>query len=65
MIGPSKDKETGAWISKSQLEAKQRIAKINEEFQNPENSIKVEIIYFFDIINRVSLFSRCLNKTFP
>ena len=35
-----KDKETGAWISKSQLEAKQKIAKLNEEFQNPENSIK-------------------------
>ena len=34
-----KDKETGAWISRSQLEAKQKIAKINEEFKNPENSL--------------------------
>ena len=34
-----KDTETGAWISKSQLEAKQKIAKLNEEFKNPENSL--------------------------
>ena len=34
-----KDTETGAWVSKSQLEAKQKIAKLNEEFKNPENSL--------------------------
>ena len=34
-----KDIETGAWVSKSQLEAKQKIAKLNEEFKNPENSL--------------------------
>ena len=40
-MGP-KDKETGAWISKSQLEAKQRIAKLNEEFQILETNSGTE-----------------------